>query len=57
MGYCYFCEEEWLGYVSAAYFCSECRKLQHILKAFGRKKTLNAIKIKIEKTNPPYQTI
>ncbi len=47
MGYCMLCEETWLGWVSGGNFCSQCSTLQTIVKAFGKKKTINAIKIKI----------
>jgi len=48
MGYCYFCEDEWVGYVSGGYYCVACLKLQQLCKAVGVEKITQSIKIKFD---------
>lgn len=48
MGYCYFCEEEWVGYVMGGYFCEECERLRKVVKALSARKINERIKFKME---------
>jgi len=47
MGYCYYCEENWVGYLSG-YFCEECERLRKVVKALGSRKICEKIKFKLE---------
>ena len=47
MGYCYFCEENWVGYIAGGYFCENCRKLSKLVKCLGSEKLLNNIRFKM----------
>lgn len=48
MGYCYFCEEEWVGYVMGGYFCEECERLKKVVMALSARKINEKIKFKME---------
>lgn len=48
MGYCYFCEDEWVGYVAGGYFCENCSKLSKLVKCLGSEKLLKNIKFKMD---------
>lgn len=48
MGYCYFCEEEWVGYVAGGYFCENCSKLSKLVKCLGSEKLLKNIRFKMD---------
>ena len=47
MGYCYFCEVAWTGYVSYTYFCENCEKLRQITKILGADKITDKIEFRI----------
>jgi len=48
MGYCYYCESEWVGYVMGGYFCEECERLRKVVKALSSRKINEKIKFKME---------
>jgi hypothetical protein len=48
MGYCYFCEEEWVGYVAGGYYCENCSKLSKLVKCLGSEKLLKNIRFKMD---------
>lgn len=48
MGYCYFCEEEWVGYIAGGYFCENCSKLSKLVKCLGSEKLLKNIRFKMD---------
>ena len=48
MGYCYFCEDEWVGYVAGGYFCENCSKLSKLVKCLGSEKLLKNIRFKMD---------
>ena len=48
MGYCYFCEEAWVGYVAGGYFCENCSKLSKLVKCLGSEKLLKNIKFRMD---------
>lgn len=48
MGYCYYCEDEWVGYVMGGYFCEECERLRKVVKALSARKINEKIKFKME---------
>jgi len=47
MGYCYFCNVAWTGYVSYAYFCEDCEKLRQIVKCIGADKITDKIEFRV----------
>lgn len=49
MGYCYFCEDVHIGYLTTQYYCENCLKLQQLCKAVGVDKITQSIKIKFDK--------
>lgn len=48
MGYCYYCESEWVGYLMGGYFCEECERLRKVVKALSARKINEKIKFKME---------
>jgi len=48
MGYCYFCNDAWVGYVSGGYFCDECERLRKVCIALTPRKINENIKFKME---------
>ncbi len=47
MGYCYFCDVAWTGYVSYTYFCENCEKLRQIVKVIGADKITDKIEFRV----------
>ena len=57
MGYCYFCEDEWVGYITGGYYCVNCLKLQQLCKAVGStEKITQAIKVKFDEKKDGVKT-
>ncbi len=48
VGYCAFCEKNFVGYILGGYYCDDCLTLKKVTMCLGSSKIINKIKFKME---------